>query len=172
MVCVLSCCYWTTCTCEGDVMLSVGGALGVGGEWGRAWALNGFTGVTYWWWMPTEEVAFVMCFECFFLYVLWIKGNSNKTNNLTSYLIVAYLLPDINWIANAYLIRTYRDVGLGWPRFASDPWAKSIMGELKTEVDVVLVDSPQSICGDAAVCLKPEKGLRHVTVKRFPWNSN
>lgn len=168
MACVLSCCY-STCTCDGDVMLSVGGALGVGGEWGRAWALSGLTGMMYWWWMPTEEVAFVTCFECF-LYVLWIKGNWNKTNNLTSYLIVAYLLKDINGIANAYLIHMYRDVGIGWPRLTSEPWVKSIMGELKTEVDVVLVDSPRSIRWEAAVCLKPEKGLLHFTVKRFPRN--
>lgn len=73
MVCVLSRCYWTH-LCERDVMLSVGGALGVGGEWGWAWALSGLTGVMYWWWkrrMLQEEVSFVMCFECF-LYVLWI----------------------------------------------------------------------------------------------------
>lgn len=72
MVCVLSRCYWTH-LCERDVMLSVGGALGVGGEWGWAWALSGLTGVMYWWWKRRmlQEVSFVMCFECF-LYVLWI----------------------------------------------------------------------------------------------------
>ncbi len=52
-------------------------------------------------------------------------------------MIVAYLLQDINWIANTYLIRMYRDVGLGWPRFTSESWVKSNIGELKTEVHTI-----------------------------------
>ncbi len=69
------CCVWCVFSlllnsCERDVTLSVGGALGVDGEWGRAWALNGFTGMIDWWKlrMLQEEVAFVMCFECFFMF--------------------------------------------------------------------------------------------------------
>lgn len=98
-------------------------------------------------------------------YVLWIKGNSNKAN-LTRYLTVAYfwLLQKINWIAKTYLIRMYRDLGLRWPRFTSEPRMKSVLGKLKTGVGVVLAAPTQSNCGDAAECLMPEKGLLHFTV--------
>lgn len=58
----------------------------------------------------------------------------------------------------------YRDLGLGWPRFTSDPRVKSVLGKLKTGVGVVLAAPTQSNCGDAADCLRPEKGLLHFTV--------
>lgn len=58
----------------------------------------------------------------------------------------------------------YRDLGLRWPRFTSDPRVKSVLGKLKTGVGVVLAAPTQSNCGDAADCLRPEKGLLHFTV--------
>ena len=58
----------------------------------------------------------------------------------------------------------YRDLGLRWPRFTSEPRMKSVLGKLKTGVGVVLAAPTQSNCGDAAECLIPEKGLLHFTV--------
>lgn len=58
----------------------------------------------------------------------------------------------------------YRDLGLRWPRFTSDPRVKSVLGKLKTGVGVVLAAPTRSNCGDAADCLRPEKGLLHFTV--------